>query len=126
MHDFALSRQLIEDGSVDDPATLATFRLFEQGPLSISLDGLDIIPFDYSASPLRMPAFDVAVNGSRVKGVLDTGATYLAMSPFLADKLGIKTVLVGEGRASHRQTKVYLGVSASRSMGGRPGYVRVK
>jgi hypothetical protein len=85
--------------------------LFEQRPLSISLDGLDIVPFDYSVSPLRMPAFEVAVNGFRVKGVLDTGASYLAMSPFLADKLGIKTVTVGEGRASQRQTQVYLGVA---------------
>lgn len=111
MHDFALSRQLIEDGSVDHPGTLATFRLFEQRPLSISLDGLDIIPFDYSVSTLRMPAFDVAVNGFRMKGVLDTGASYLAMSPFLADKVGIKTVPVGEGRAAQRQTQAYLGVA---------------
>jgi len=90
---------------------IETFRLFEQRPLSISLDGMDVIPFDYSAGTLLMPSFNVAVNGSRVKGVLDTGASYLAMSPLLADKLGIKTVRVGEGRASQRQTQFYLGVA---------------
>src|SRR5262249_28117528 len=84
-------------------------RLFEQQPLSISLDGMDIIPFDYTA--LRMPVFDVVVNGSSVKAILDTGGSYLAMSPVLADKLGIKAVPVGEGRASQRQTQVYLGVA---------------
>jgi hypothetical protein len=111
LHDFALSRQLIEDGSVDDPGVTETFRLFEQRPISISLDGMDVIPFDYSAGKLRMPAFDVVVNGSHVKGLLDTGASYLAMSPSLAQKLGISTVPVGEGRASQKQTQVYLGVA---------------
>ena len=111
LHDFALSRRLIDDGGVDDPATIAMFRLFEQQPLSISLDGMDSVPFDYSAGALRMPAFDVVVNGSHMKGVLDTGGSYLAVSPALADKLGIKTVLVGEGRATQKQTQVYLGVA---------------
>src|SRR5215467_5212374 len=36
LHDFVLSRQLIEEGGVDDPGTIAMFRLFEQQPLSIS------------------------------------------------------------------------------------------
>jgi hypothetical protein len=111
LHDFALSRQLIEDGSVDDPGMIETFRLFEQRPISISFDGMDVIPFDYSAGKLRVPAFDVAVNGSRVKGVLDTGGSYLAMSPSLALKLGISTVPIGEGRASQKQTLVYLGIA---------------
>jgi len=46
LHDFTLSRQLIEDGSVEDPGMIETFRLFEQRPPSISLDGMDVIPFD--------------------------------------------------------------------------------
>jgi hypothetical protein len=48
LHDFALSRQLVEDGAIDDPGMVTTFRLFGQQPVSISLDGMDIIPFDYS------------------------------------------------------------------------------
>jgi hypothetical protein len=48
LHNFALSRRLIGDGAVDDPGMETTFRLFEQQPVSISLDGMDIIPFDYS------------------------------------------------------------------------------
>jgi hypothetical protein len=113
LHDFALSRQLIEDGSVDDPGMIAMFRLLAQQPVSIVLDGIDIIPFDYSAGAFRQPqpSFEVIVNGSRVKAILDTGASYLAMSPFLADKLAIKTVPVGEGRASQQQTQAYLGVA---------------
>src|SRR5262249_28483640 len=79
----------------------------------IRLDGMDIIPFDYSAGALggRAPSFEVVVNGSHAKAILDTGASYLAMSPALANKLGIKSVPVGEGRASQQQTQAYLGVA---------------
>jgi hypothetical protein len=116
LHDFSLSRRLIKEGAVEDPGMVATFELFERQPLSIGFVGMDIIPFDYSIKGSHLPTADIIVDGSRIKGIIDTGGSYLAMSPSLADKLRIKTVPIGRGRANERPTNFHLGV-ASFSLG---------
>jgi predicted aspartyl protease len=112
LHDFSLSRRLIKEGTVEDPGMVATFELFERQPLSIDFLGMDIIPFDYSIKGSHLPTADIVVEGSRIKGIVDTGGNYLAMSPSLADKLGIKSAPIGRGRANEKPTNFHLGVAS--------------
>jgi hypothetical protein len=112
LRDFTLSRRLIEEAAVTDAGMMTTFELFERQPLSIDFDGVDIIPFDYSAGRAHLPSFDVLVNGSNVKALMDTGASYVAMSPVLADKLRIKYAQIGEGWANDKPTKGSLGLAS--------------
>ena len=80
-------------------------------PWGVELASTTVIPFD-ADQPLAglMPAIPIRLNGKDFLGHLDTGGAHLAMSPKMAERLGIATVEIGSGIANAQQTKIEVGL----------------
>ena len=81
-------------------------------PLRVSLDTTTVVPF-VPANLLRdwMPAVLIEIDGREMLGHLDTGGSFLAVSPRMAASLGIETTLVGTGVANAAVTTVEMGLA---------------
>jgi hypothetical protein len=100
--------------SKQPPAAVRVLDGRSRRPLDVRLAATTIVPFaDAQANPIAdlIPALEVTINGRSRVAHLDTGGSFIVMSPRVASELGIATQSVGEGRASARATRVWAGIA---------------
>ena len=87
-------------------------------PLKISLEKTTVIRFDQNqVTRDLMPAVPIEINGREYLGHLDTGGSYIAMSPKMASELGVETSFIGKGRANAQVTDIEAGIVDRLTMG---------
>lgn len=80
-------------------------------PLRVSLVETTEVPFSQNhLIPKLMPAVPITINGRQYLGHLDTGGSFIAMSPKMARELQIETEYIGDGNANARRTTIEAGI----------------
>ena len=106
---FARGREL-------DPILAATVELRAARPLRARLDGITEVPFSgrlfkpFLLGPY-FPPFDAELEGQAVTVHVDTGGSFLHMSPERANSLGIDFAEAGSGKHGLRDVPVKLGIA---------------
>ena len=87
-------------------------------PLQVHLSKTTVVPFDQQQM-IRdmMPAIPININGRDCLGHLDTGGSYIAMSPKMAAELGLETFYIGQGRANAQATDIEAGIVENLKIG---------
>ncbi len=112
---FARGREL-------DPILAATVELRAARPLKARLDGITEVPFSgrlFKPFLLRpyFPPFDAELEGQAVTVHVDTGGSFLHMSPERANSLGIDFAEAGSGKHGLREVPVKLGIANAFKLG---------
>ncbi len=98
-------------------------QLQEMNPLSVEINSTTVIPFADNEIGLTpyFPGVDAQIKGTLGKwnGVarLDTGGTFLHMTPALAKRLGIATPVCTKGSQGGNETQVCFGIAKEFSVG---------
>ena len=81
-------------------------------PLRVNLERTTVLPFSRDHMiPDWMPAVPIELNGKEYLGHLDTGGTWVHMSPKMAGELGIETAYLGQGRGNEQETRLEGGIA---------------
>ena len=112
---FARGREL-------DPILAATVELRAARPLRARLDGITEVPFSGRLiKPFLLrpyfPPFDAELEGQAVTVHVDTGGSFLHMSPERANSLGIDFAEAGSGKHGLREVPVKLGIANAFKLG---------
>ncbi len=87
-------------------------------PLNVSLAETTVVPFSRDHMiPDWMPAIPITVNGKEYLGHLDTGGSFVHMSPKMAKEIGLETTFVGTGQANLRETRIEQGLVETLQIG---------
>ena len=82
-----------------------------RSPMIVKLNKVTVIPFDKNHFLYEfMPAVPIKLNGKSFLGHLDTGGSFLAMSPRTAESLNIDVAPVKEGIANFTKVMVSMGI----------------
>lgn len=71
---------------------------WRENPLKAHLSNLTVVPFAEHPLSEFFPGFEVELDGQKVVAHMDTGGTFLFMSPTRAKELGIEVMPGGEGQ----------------------------
>lgn len=80
-------------------------------PMTVSIPGVVGLGFEEDALTPHMPGVAGAVNGHAAVFRFDTGGTFVAMSPALATRFGVRSAQCGQGFANLQATQVCYGVA---------------
>ncbi len=80
-------------------------------PISVTIPGVIGLGFEDDALTPHMPGVAGRVNGAPTVFRFDTGGTFVAMSPALATRYGVKSDQCGQGFANLQATQVCHGVA---------------
>ncbi len=80
-------------------------------PLAVSIPGVVGLGFEQDALTPYMPGVAGEVNGRAAVFRFDTGGTFVAMSPALATRYGVRSAQCAEGFANLQTTQVCYGVA---------------
>jgi len=108
---FAVSRKMEE-------REISRLKQLKNYPFKARLDSVAVIPF--AAGPLSdyFPGFEAELNGQKIIANVDTGGTFLHMSPDRAKEFGIELIPFGKGRAAGAaQTDLFHGIAKSFCLG---------
>lgn len=92
-------------------------RLRAARPLRASLDKLTVIPFADHELTQFFPAFAVEIEGQSATAHLDTGGSFIAMSPDHAKRFGIELIDYGQGFHGHRRVELQFGIATKFRLG---------
>ena len=108
--DYAGARQHLEDsGAPKDPALLSALGYWMEHPLKAEASGVAEIPFTEDGLSPWMPGFKVRINGQEVVARLDTGGSFILLSPTWAERLGVRSTFKEKGFASLKEVGVGYG-----------------
>lgn len=96
------------------PRSFLTTRmnLLYKKPLKVKLTGVTTVPFVKGGMlDAFFPGIKATINRKRVTARLDTGGTFLVMSPADAKRLNIKTICGGVGQHAFWKSKVCVGTA---------------
>jgi hypothetical protein len=108
---FAISKKM-------EAREISRLKQLKDNPFKAHLNSLAIIPF--ATGPLNdyFPGFEAELNGQKIITNVDTGGTYLHMSPARAEEFGIELMPFGKGRAAgDAQTDLFHGIAESFRLG---------
>ena len=80
-------------------------------PLAVTIAGIAELPFEQDPLTPYMPGVAGKVNGEETIFRFDTGGTFVAMSPALAERYGVASSDCAEGFANLQPTQVCYGVA---------------
>ena len=105
--DYALTFDMTE-------GEIADLRSRLENPLRVAISSVNAIPFE-TGEPLSpyMPGFQIEINGKKTVVQIDTGATFLVMSPEAAEGFGIDVVCAGSGFLGRQPTATCFGHAKS-------------
>lgn len=89
----------------------ARAQMLADNPISVSLPGIVALGFEQDALTPYMPGIAGQVNGRAAVFRFDTGGTFVAMSPALATRYGVRSAQCAHGFANLQAAQVCHGVA---------------
>jgi len=80
-------------------------------PIDLTMEGVLIAPFTHDALSLYLPGLNGRLNDRDAVFRLDTGGTFVALSPALATEFGVRSDNCAQGFANLQATQVCFGVA---------------
>jgi hypothetical protein len=102
-------RHLESSGVRQEPALLEALRYWENHPLMTDASGMVELPFTEDRLSPFMPGFRVKLNGQEAVARLDTGGSYIHLTPAWAERLGVQSTGKEKGFASLREVGIGYG-----------------
>lgn len=109
---FAKRRGLLRDSVI-----AARLQLALENPLKVEISDVAEIPFTKDALTPFMPGISVQLNGRNTVARLDTGGSFLHVTPTQADMFGIKTTACERGFYSLIQGGICHGIAKTLNIG---------
>jgi len=122
LHRYTEAVEFARRRNMEERRLLKGLDMYAKTLLKVSLNKTMVIPFakiPFKGHDLSdfFPGFDAELEGKKVTVHVDTGGTFLHMSPEQAKKLGIKLVEGPRVFASTKWQKCYLGIAKRFRMG---------
>lgn len=118
--EFALSRKM-------DKILIDQLKQRKEMPLKATLRTITVVKFDESSKPLPpqmgiafsefMPGFEAELEGKKIIARMDTGGSFLVMSPGKAKEFGVKLTESGMGYHGTMSVKTSYGMAKSFKLG---------
>lgn len=100
-----------------EPGRITWLERRAASPLRTELPGTTTVPFASHQLTPYFPAFEAELEGADLLVHLDTGGSYLVMSPGRAESLGIELSAAGEGYHGPRRVPMSIGLAGTFRLG---------